>query len=393
MRFKVKSQCIAWLGAALLGALLTGLAVLLFYMGGSASSFTPPFRFQAHELQLIAGDGVTTAQGLDILQSVPEQGAAIVRAMLPRPATARLLRHVTWQIDAWPAAGSNELYLVWVATLRGKTNTYQRRLPALGQGAVDLSAEANWQGRINSIALVISGSWSAPIVVRELALLPTAPPLVDLVNLALEEWRTVANWNQGSINFAAGSSIRPLFPPVLILALWVALSALLYAGFQPPRREKRALLPYAAFFLSAWLVLDARWQWELLERARQSHSQFANKDLHQRRLADLDGNLYQFILQVRAHLPQAPGRVYIVSNDPSGFYAGRARYHLSPHNAYAGFFLPPPAPVGDYLLLLQPLLTVRYDPQQQLLIWEGGQLPVELLYGDPLGILCRVRGG
>lgn len=391
MRIKVNSQCIAWFGAALLGALLTVLALALFYLSGSASSFTPPLRFKGNELQLTAGHGVTTAQGLEIQQTDTQQGAAIMRVVLPRPAYAQLLRHFTWQIDGWRTG--SELYLVWIATVGGKEHTYQRSLPAVARGAVDLNTEAHWQGRIASIALVVSGSLSAPIVVRELALLPAPPPLAALMNIAREEWRTLANWNQGSINFAAGSSLRPLFPPVLILALWVGLSALLYAALQPPRREPRALLPYAAFFLSAWCILDARWHWELLERLRQSRAQFANKDMQERRLADLDGNFYQFILQVRERLPQAPVRMYIVSNDPSGFYAGRARYHLLPHNSYPGFFLPPPAPPGDYLLLLQPLLTVHYLPEQQLLRWEGGQLPVELLYNDPSGTLFRVRGG
>ena len=389
MRTKVKYQFIAWWSAALLAALLTILAVALFYLSGGASSFTPPLHFQTHELQVIAGSAVSTTHGLEIHSTDAEQGAAIVRAVLPRPTPARLLRHVAWHIDG--LAAGQELYLLWIATLDGKAQTYQRALPALAQGTVDVSSEAHWQGRIGSIALVISGKVSAPLFIRDIALLPAAPPLADMLQLALEEWRTLGTWNQGSINFAAGSSIRPLFPPLLMVALWVGLSTLLYAALQPSK--PRALLPYAAFFLSAWLVLDAHWQWELWERLRSSCAQFAAKDMHQRRLADLDGHLYAFISQLRQRLPPTPARLYIVSSDPSGFYAGRARYHLLPHNAYPGFFLPPAAPVGDYLLLLQPLPTVHYDAAQQLLYWEGGQLPVEALYSDRQGALFRVRGG
>jgi hypothetical protein len=100
-------------------------------------------------------------------------------------------------------------------------------------------------------------------------------------------------------------------------------------------------MPYAALFLLGWLLLDLRWQWELNQRLGQTVARFAGKEMTERRLADLDGDFYRFLLEVRRRLPEKPVRLFIVSNDPSGFLAGRARYHLSPHNGYMGFTHPP----------------------------------------------------
>ena len=123
---------------------------------------------------------------------------------------------------------------------------------------------------------------------------------------------------------------------------------------------------------------------------------FAGKSEEDRRLAALDGEFYRFLREVRQRLPERPARLFIVSADPAGFWAGRARYHLLPHNGYAGFArLPPPdqARPGDYILILSPLPDARYDPERRML--EGGdtQLPVEMLHLAARGALFRIRGG
>ena len=80
--------------------------------------------------------------------------------------------------------------------------------------------------------------------------------------------------------------------------------------------------------------------------------------------------------------------------DPAGFCAGRTRYHLLPHNSYAGFGRLPPASkvrAGDYVLILAPFTGASYDPEQRMLQFKEGKLPVERLHTAARGALFRVR--
>jgi hypothetical protein len=219
----------------------------------------------------------------------------------------------------------------------------------------------------------------------------------QLLRQMVEDWTMFEDWSQRSINYTAGAPLNALVSTtVLMAALWVGFSAVLYAMFRPPRRAPGELMPYAALFLLGWLALDLRWQWDLGQRLERTAESFAGKDETARRLAALDGELYRFLLEVRRRLPEQPARLLIVSTDPGGFLAGRARYHLLPHNGYAGFArLPHPgeARPGDYVLILEPLNGVRYDHERQLLESAGVQLPAERLYAAASGALFRVKGG
>ena len=385
-----RGKLLSWLGAALLGAVLTVLAVLLFYRMGGLLSVAPPIRLSGAELQLAGGQGELTANGLEIRQPGPDRIGA-VQAVVRRMVQAKLFRQLTWRVEGLQPG--DELRLIWI-TLDEPRTLRERRLPSVNQGKVDLATQPHWQGRIAAIGLTVRGAFAAPVTVQQLELRPALLTVGELVSWALEEWSAFEDWSQRSINYASGAPLDALFPPVLIVALWIGFSAALYAGFNPPHRHPGAWLPYAALFLLGWLLLDARWQWELSRRLERTVERFAGKDMNERRLADLDGAFYQFLLEVRRHLPEKPVRLFIISQDPSSFLAGRARYHLLPHNGYMGFTRPPDAVrVDDYVLLLTPLPGMRYDRQQQALTWENGRLLAEVQYSAPPGTLFRVRGG
>lgn len=377
-----------WLTAAALGAALTVLAVLLFYRTSGLLTAAPPVRLTGAELQLASGQGGLTPTGLEIRQPGPD-GRGAVRGLVERLVRAKLFRRFSWQVDGLEPG--SELRLIWV-TLAEPRTLRERRLPPVSEGTVDLETEPHWQGRIAAIGLTVRGS--TPLVVRGLELRPAPLTVGELGRWAVDEWSAFEDWSQRSINYASGAPLDALFPPVLIVALWIGFSSVLYAGLNPPRRRPGALIPYAALFLLGWFLLDLRWQWELSGRLERTVERFAGKAMTDRRLADLDGEFYRFLLEVRRRLPEKPVRLFIVSNDPPGFSAGRARYHLLPHNGYMGFSRPPDtARVGDYVLLLTPLPGVRYDRQGQALEWENGRLPAEMLYSARTGTLLRVRGG
>ena len=368
------------------------LAILLFYRVGGLSVVAPPVRLTGTELRLASGQGGPIPTGLEIRQPGPD-GRATVQGFVERMVRAKLFRQLSWQVEGLEPG--SELWLIWV-TLAEPGTLRERRLPLISEGTVDLETEPHWQGRIAAIGLTVHGAFTTPLVVKRLELQPAPLTVGELWRWAVDEWSAFEDWSQRSINYASGAPLDALFPPVLIVALWIGCSGALYAVLNPSRRRPgELLLPYTALFLLGWLLLDLRWQWELTGRLERTVERFAGKEMTERRLADLDGEFYRFLLAVRRQLPEKPVRLFIVSNDPAGFLAGRARYHLLPHNGYMGFSQPPPPDQtrqGNYVLILSPLPGVRYDRQGQALEWENGRLPAEIRYSAPSGALFRVRG-
>lgn len=386
-----------WLLTVLGGALLAVLALVLFYLLGGLAVVAPPVVLPGAKLQLVSGQGKPTPTGLEIRQVGP-QGWAAARGTA-RMASAALYRQFTWRIDGLQPG--SEARLVWATAADPKTS-HERVLPLAGsdEGVLDLGTEPGWQGRIAGIGLAVRGPLSQPLVVRHLELRPVVPTVGALLRWMVEDWTTFEDWSQRSINYTSGAPLNALFPPVVMVALWVGFGAALWALFGPPRRAPEVLLPlllpYAAFFLLGWLTLDVRWQWDLGQRLTQTARDFAGKNVDERRLAALDGEFYRFLREVRQRLPEQPARLFIVSADPAGFWAGRARYHLLPHNGYAGFARLPPsdaARVGDYVLILSPFAGARYDPERRMLEEENTSLAVEMLHRADLGALFRIRGG
>jgi hypothetical protein len=223
-----------------------------------------------------------------------------------------------------------------------------------------------------------------------------APTLTRLFQAVASEWMQVDGWTGRSINFNQGAPRDALFPPVLLVALWVGFSSLLSALIAPPWRGFKSLAPYAVFLLLGWLALDLRWQWALSQRLSQTAATYAGLDQTARYLAGPDRRLYPFLREVLHHLPEPPARVFIVSADPGGANAGRVRYHLFPHNVSLPSATLPgdtKARAGDYVLLLSPMKPVRYDRDHGVLISKDGQRPADLLHAAAQGALFRLREG
>lgn len=383
--------------AAAGGFLLTALVLIVFYRTGGLSVVAPPVVLAGDALQLASGRGVQTAAGLEIRQPGPE-GLVSVQGSA-RMVRAELYRHLSWRVDHLEPG--RELRLIWT-TLAEPRAVREKVLPPAGPdggGALDMGSESLWRGRIAVVGLVWYGPLERPAVVRRLELRPPVLGVAELARLAFDEWTVFEDWSQRSINYTAGAPLDALFHPMLMVALWVGFSAALYAVFDHPRRAGEPRWPYAALFLLGWLVLDLRWQWDLGRRLDRTEARFAGKEGDERRLADLDGDLYRFLLEVRRRLPEQPARLFIVSADPgdsTSYQAGRARYHLLPHNGFMGFSQPPSASMaheGDYVLILSPLTGVRYNRERRMLEWARGQLPAEMLHAASPGALFRVRGG
>ncbi|MCB1776447.1 MAG: hypothetical protein KDI50_03320, partial [Candidatus Competibacteraceae bacterium] len=350
---------LAWIMALAIGATLTLLAVVLYYQTGSYSEANVPLRWSGSELRLTRGQGAASPDDPTALTIQAADAKGIVLWTPPRWINAGLYRELAWEITGLDAR--HPVRPIWQPA-DGQAQPAAQALPAAAD-PINLATEPGWTGTIATLGLFIPGPLASPMTVRQLELRPAALTAAAWWERLWEEWTTRQDWSPRSINFAAGATVRPLGSLTLLAAIWVGLSSLLYAGWMLAAGQRLRPAPFVALFLLAWLLLDMRWQWELSGRLDHTVERFAGKNATEQRLADLDGDLYRFVLEVRRHLPERPARLLIVSADPGGFLAGRARYHLLPQNDYMIFLQPPnSARAGDYILVLEPLREVRFDP-------------------------------
>jgi len=378
-----------WLTALLISAALTLLAVVLYYQTGDYSEANIPLRWKGTDLRLARGQGAALPDDPGALTLQPADAKGIVVWTPPRWIKASLYGGLEWEIAGLDRR--HPLQLIWRTTDGQVHQSTQTTVAAANH--IDLRAERDWQGTIMTLGIFIPGPMASSIVVRQIKLRPAILTAEQWLKQLWEEWTEREDWSPRSINFAAGTTVRPLGSLVMLSAIWMGLSGLLYGGWALSAGQRLRPAPFIALFLLGWLLLDLRWQWELSARLEHTVERFAGKDATGRRLADLDGNLYRFLLEVRRRLPEHPVRLFIVSADPGGFWAGRARYHLLPHNNSTGFLRPPhTVREGDYVLILAPLAEIHFNPIPPRLEWEGGQLAAEQMYETSTGALFRVLG-
>ena len=376
-----------WLAALFVGAALTLLAVVLYYQTGGYSEANIPLRWNGADLQVARGQATALPDDPSAFTIQAADARGVILWTPPRWISAGLYGNLLWKITGLD--DRHPLYPIW-RTNDGKVGQ-AKQATKISSNLLDLRTEPDWQGTIMTLGLFIPGPLASPLIVRQLELRPAALTAREWLEQLWREWTAREDWSQRSINFASGATARPLGSPVLLIAIWMSLSGLLYGGWVLAAGQRLRPAPFVALFLLGWLLLDLRWQWELSGRLEHTVERFAGKDATSRRLADLDGELYRFLLDIGQRLPKRPVRLFIVSADPGGFLAGRAHYHLLPHNNYMGFLRPPTAAhEGDYVLILSPLPEVRFNPTPAKLEWEDGQLAVERLYEAPLGALFRV---
>ncbi len=251
-----------------------------------------------------------------------------------------------------------------------------------------------WMGRIRGLGLSVAGALPRPYRVNAVSAKPMGA--AELLSDRAAEWLAFEGWNGTSINVVVGGAESQDLPLPVAVGLAVGIAILLLLLIH---RLRPALLPHvgtgvAVVFLGGWLVLDLRWSANLARQVALTTSTFAGKDDRDRRLADVDGVLYEFIDRARAVLPPSPQRVWVVSDAP--FFNGRAAYHLYPHNVHfqprdrtmpdPGFIKP-----GDWLLVFN-RRGVEFNARNETVRWDGGaELPAELKLPGNAAALFRFK--
>lgn len=297
---------------------------------------------------------------------------AWVAVDIPDDADVRLL----WRTDYAPARLNSSPVAVAAGRLR----------------PLVVAGDPEWVGRITGLALTIRGAIAQPIRIRGVAARPLGAP--ELLADRFREWTAPEGWSGASINSVTGGADIQNLPLPALLAAAVAMAALL--AFVVTRGAARSRLPLlvATSFIVAWMLLDARWAWDLARQARDTGQRYAGKDWRERHLAAEDGPLFAFIEKVRTQLPATPARVFVAAD--AHYFRSRGAYHLYPHNVYFDPYantFPPGARLrpGDYVVVYQ-RRGMQFDPGAKRLRWDGGApVAADMLLAEGGGALFRIR--
>lgn len=378
--------------AGVLGALLLWLG-LWFAHYLDATLVSPQLTFTAERLRLAEGTGAGNGEGLSVPSPRTGKPALIMVAESGIP--ARDYSQLSWDITGLPE--NVALAVVWTSSAApGKGQTRLVSVAELAADLVTLASEPAWQGQIVQLGILLKGAWTAPLLVKSLSLHRKAPSPLDALAALERDWKPSEPWTQRSINFHIGAERGRWLTPVTTLAMWVATGFIGFVLVSRPLITGRLATGFAILALTAWFLLDARWQWQLGERLLATYQTYGGLNLAERARVAPDNRIHSAVGQIREQLPDDLARVFIVHQETSAYLPGRIRYHLLPYPAYAGLSrLPRPNQVraGDHLLVLGNVTGVRYDPQSGILVGSTGGLAVEPRLAIPgFGNLYRVQG-
>jgi hypothetical protein len=384
---RARPQRVLALGAAALGACL--LCYLAVAVPGAWFPSAPTLSWSARDLRLAEG-GATISNG-----------EFVVTAVSPRSAVALITLQTDFRAQDYPGIAwvaidvpdNAQVQMIWrtdYAPLKlntiGVPTASGRLLPVV------LANDPDWGGRITGIALSMRGPFSAPVRIRAVTAKPMG--IADVVADRAREWFAFEGWTGTSINTVTGGADVQDLPLPALFAASIVLAAAVWLAWAWRRRTAAAFpAAIAMLFVASWLVLDARWMWNLARQVRVTAAQYAGKDWHERRLAAEDGALFAFIEKARAKMPAEPARVFMLAD--AHYFRGRGAYHLYPHNVWFDPYqnaVPPASQLhtGDYVVVYQ-RRGVQYNAQERHLRWDGGTpLPAELLFGERGGALFRI---
>ncbi|MFV8819725.1 hypothetical protein [Haliea sp. E17] len=280
-------------------------------------------------------------------------------------------------------------YFIW-RTAEKPDETSHIILPRINDSAhVSMLADnPAWEGTITEIGVDVYGELrEVAQVVESLDFLPTSA--WNLIRSIWSEWTGLETWNQRSAHHLMGGPYDQILPRPLAMACWAggALVVLFLAGLLW-RIDIRLAVVCAV--LGPWLVIDMLWQRNLSAQLEESEFLFGGKTQHEKHLAELDSDLYQYALHLKEVLPEPGVKIYLLHNSPRRDYRRlKMQYYLLPHNIFNFGHLPIPAKLreGDYLLVLDQVPGLDYDEQSNVLRWNSRSIPVERIDDQSPGAL------
>lgn len=374
------------------------LTLILMAEGSSqAQGHLEPQVIEAPALLLSGATGEQREDGLRVLTTVKSERARAFTSGLKLDASTYDYVEI-----AVRAPITKELFFLW--TTSADPDTVQGVAlprPEDDETMLYVGSHPEWRGSIEGIGIGWTGPLKAPITLGRLTLRPSSARAQWLA--VWHEWTAFEGLKGYSMNFVIGgsalSSQRVRFVPAVAFALLLVLAV--YGVMTRIRARPFRGGAAAAIVLAGWLLVDARWQWDLWRQARLTQERFEGKSVTEKKLADDDGELFRLVMALKQMLPETPQVVFLVSRDPEGadrYVALRTRYHLLPHNVNANYRYPPGSseiPPGQYVLVIEPRDDIDFDEAAGRLLWETGdpadrgQLELERIHASPSISLYR----
>jgi len=291
-------------------------------------------------------------------------------------------------VDTAPLPRGAELALLWVRrTDRG--DLHEQILKLEGDRVVPTLLDENpeWRGEIVAVALGVKNA-SAPVLISEVRLRPMTvrAVLADMVR----DWKYFSAWDGRSINvvFGGRDEQRAYLPPLVALAALLVAAA---CAVTARRRQRRIATVWLIVpFMAGWILLDVRWQRQLLLQLAETREAFAHKTVAERHAAMEHPAFLELVDTALRLLPQTPARVFVTSD--FDYFRLRAGYYLYPHNVLAFDWADPGVlHRGDFLLMFAKH-DVSFDRADGTLRWsDGRQVAVSALIAGQGQGLYQVR--
>lgn len=344
--------------------------------------------------KLASGEAEMTAEGL-LFQCLPSGKAALVLMGLTKLEAETFVR-LSWDINGLMA--QQELAVIWVSSADPQTpHTRVITSEERARGFLMLTEDTAWRDWILKFGVTLQGELTAPVLFKQMTFERAAPTPMNVLQSLAGDLTHREPWTGRSINFNVGApSTGLLLTPTTLVALWLGLSSLFFVLLSRCSPYRDRLGGLAILFLSGWLLLDLRWEWQLATRLRETYDRYGHLTPEQRSRAMPDARIGMAVAQLHEFLPRQPGRIFILSKDPNGYAALRTRYHLLPYRVYTADRLPKQEQIqeGDQILVLANQNEIRYDVTKNQLFSRNASLSVEPVGKVPgFGDLYRLPGG
>ena len=377
-----------------IGLFVAAFALVVVTLVGSESegnwvSGPPTLAFPGSDFEVARGTGRKVATAT-MLEGLDASGTGVLSARVG-PFAAEPYSRVDAVVQALGTARPT-IALIW-RTREHPNRLFSKPLQWVDDRTAPVAVSANdgWSGTITGLAVVVRGRVPEPLVLESVTL-PGLSARTALREVA-GQWTRHFPFRAHSNHFPFDEERSYSLSLLAGIAIAQALAALGYLYYARRRRIARDARVLWAIFLVGWLLLDLRWQVNLLRQHVESAGSFAGKSTEEKHLSGADRELFALLQQVSAALPPPPARVTVLSSNSSLRF--RSAFFLFPHSVN-GVFAPEPRPenlrAGDYVLLFL-YEKARYDRDAGTLTWSDGQRRAvdEVLRPNPDFVLLRLR--
>ncbi|KFI21539.1 hypothetical protein [Nitrosococcus oceani] len=381
------------LGVMILSGVLLAGGFLAYYLKGFTLPEVQSRVWRGNTLQLVAGQGASVGESLE-LQALSAGGQAIISS---GRITLTAAQYPVLEYHLQGLQPDMEAVFFWRReTAPGKVISLPLRWDGEESTLMRLNHHPAWRGAIIEFGLGFRNTLPDPVVIKELDFKPlSAGTLLALVG---SDWRTFGGWSQRSINFVAKGNA--LAPPLIGAAAWAGLALCLYVVGSIFKRRYWVWRVIGTIFLLAWLAVDIHWQAGLWQQLQATYDRYGGKGWAEKHRAAEDKLLFEFAVEIKAHLESIPQRVFLVtakSLEEDPYTRLRVRYHLLPYNIHDyGIHLPRQAHAqrGDYVLILGATPNFIFDPEKEFLKERGGErvkLAAKKIHEATMGVLYQLR--